>query len=76
MTLLRELAAVVRPTDSVLRLLPEGVPDSLVALGERCRYAAIANYVNEPIDVPPLEAGAFDEIYWTSPSCRRRINLK
>ena len=75
-TLLCELAAVVHPTDSVLRLLPEGVSDSLAALGERCRYAAIANYVNDPVDAPPVEAGAFDEIYWTSPSSRRRINVK
>ena len=72
-SLLRELLAVVHPEETVLRLLPEGVVDSLAALAPACRYRAVATYVNDPVETPPLARGDFDEIYATSPSCRARL---
>lgn len=72
-SLLRELLAVVHPEETVLRLLPEGVVDSLAALAPACRYRAVATYANDPVETPPLARGDFDEIYATSPSCRARL---
>ena len=72
-TLLRDLLAVVRPEETVLRLMPEGVPDSLAALAPSCRYRTAAVYVNEPVEHPPVAPGDFDEIYATSLSCRDRL---
>ena len=72
-SLLRELLAVVHPEQTVLRLLPEGVEDSLAALAPACRYRAVATYANDPVETPPLVRADFDEIYATSPSCRTRL---
>ncbi|MGN0833422.1 MAG: uroporphyrinogen-III C-methyltransferase [Kiritimatiellia bacterium] len=74
--LLRELVAVVRPEETVLRLLPEGVADSLAALASSCRYRAVATYANDPVPPPPLARSDFDEIYATSPSCRNRLPIR
>ena len=72
-SLLRELLAVVHPEQTVLRLLPKGVEDSLAALAPACRYRAVATYANDPVETPPLVRADFDEIYATSPSCRTRL---